>query len=81
MDYEVTLTGRLDDGTPCMQVGVVVPVTSLCPCSKTISEYGAHNQRSHVIATVELNDALWIEDLIDGGQLVTWGAAAANDGS
>ena len=35
---------------------VVVPVTSLCPCSKEISEYGAHNQRSHVTLEVELSD-------------------------
>lgn len=65
MDYEVTLTGRLDDGAPCMQVRVVVPVTSLCPCSKQISDYGAHNQRSHVSVSVLTNEFIWIEELID----------------
>ena len=65
MDYEVTLTGRLDDGTPCMQVSVVVPVTSLCPCSKQISDYGAHNQRSHVTVSVLTREFIWIEELID----------------
>ena len=43
---------------------VVVPVTSLCPCSKKISDYGAHNQRSHVTVTAVLNDHLWIEEMI-----------------
>lgn len=65
MDYEVTLTGRLDDGNPCMQVRVVVPVTSLCPCSKQISDYGAHNQRSHVSVSVLTHEFIWIEELID----------------
>ncbi len=43
---------------------VVVPVTSLCPCSKKISDYGAHNQRSHVTVTARTNDFVWIEDLV-----------------
>jgi len=38
-----------------------VPVTSLCPCSKEISQYGAHNQRSHVTLTVRTNTFVWIE--------------------
>ena len=65
MDYEVTLIGEIKDGTPMAFVRVVVPVTSLCPCSKEISEYGAHNQRSHVTVTVRAGDFIWIEDLID----------------
>lgn len=43
---------------------VVVPVTSLCPCSKKISDYGAHNQRSHVTISVRTNSFVWIEDVI-----------------
>ena len=43
---------------------VVVPVKSLCPCSKEISDYGAHNQRSHVTVTAKTNGFLWIEDLV-----------------
>jgi len=65
LDFEVTLAAFLDGDRITEQLRVQVPVTSLCPCSKTISEYGAHNQRSHVIATVELNGPLWIEDLIE----------------
>jgi len=41
-----------------------VPVTSLCPCSKKISSYGAHNQRSHVTISARINDFIWVEDLI-----------------
>jgi GTP cyclohydrolase I len=54
LDYDVSLTV---DGTlvlPQVEVKVVVPVTSLCPCSKEISEYGAHNQRSHVTLEAQI---------------------------
>jgi GTP cyclohydrolase I len=43
----------------------MVPVTSLCPCSKKISDYGAHNQRSHVTITATIKDFIWIEEIID----------------
>jgi GTP cyclohydrolase I len=65
MDYEVTLIGEIRDGKPEMSSRVVVPVTSLCPCSRKISDYGAHNQRSHVTVTVRAEDFVWIEDIID----------------
>ncbi len=65
MDYEVTFLGDLLHGKPEMMVKVVVPVTSLCPCSKKISDYGAHNQRSHVTITVGTCEFVWIEDIID----------------
>ena len=45
-------------------LGVRVPVTSLCPCSKEISSYGAHNQRSFVTLYVQFSDFIWIEDLV-----------------
>jgi GTP cyclohydrolase I len=64
MDYEVTLIGEIDKGVYRHTTKVVVPVTSLCPCSKKISEYGAHNQRSHVTVTARTNGFLWIEDLV-----------------
>ena len=44
---------------------VVAPVTSLCPCSKKISDYGAHNQRSHITIRAESSDTLSIDSLID----------------
>ena len=65
IDYVVTFVGEIRDGKPCMLIKVVVPVTSLCPCSKEISLYGAHSQRSHVTVTVRTRGFVWIEDLID----------------
>ncbi len=65
IDYQVTFVGEIRSGRPCMLIKVVVPVTSLCPCSKEISAYGAHNQRSHVTVTVRTRGFVWIEDLID----------------
>ncbi len=65
MDYEVTFLGEVQGGKPDLAVKVVVPVTSLCPCSKKISDRGAHNQRSHVTVTVRTNTFVWIEDIID----------------
>ena len=65
MDYEVSFIGQITDHKPEVLVKVLVPVTSLCPCSKNISDYGAHNQRSHITACVRTNDFIWIEELID----------------
>jgi len=65
MDYEVALIGEIRNGKPLMNVKIVVPVTSLCPCSKKISNYGAHNQRSHVTINVRTRGFIWIEELID----------------
>lgn len=65
MDYQVTLSGKFSGGKHTMTIKVIVPVTSLCPCSKEISQYGAHNQRSHVTVSVCTNTFVWIEDLID----------------
>jgi GTP cyclohydrolase I len=65
MDYDVTFLGEVKDGKQITTLKVQVPVTSLCPCSKKISDYGAHNQRSHVTLTVRTNTFVWIEDLID----------------
>jgi len=64
LDYEVTLTGEMREGATRLWLKVLVPVTSLCPCSKKISQYGAHNQRSHVTINAELADDLPVEDLI-----------------
>lgn len=57
MDYEVTWTARATRNQQVeFELSVQVPVTSLCPCSKAISEYGAHNQRSHVTVTIVFSD-------------------------
>ncbi|WP_334108339.1 GTP cyclohydrolase FolE2 [Methylobacillus sp.] len=63
-DYEVTFIGEVNQGKYDITVKVVVPVTSLCPCSKKISDYGAHNQRSHVTVTALITDFIWVEDII-----------------
>ena len=65
MDYEVSFIGQINRNKSGVSVKVVVPVTSLCPCSKNISDYGAHNQRSHVTILVHTQDFIWIEELID----------------
>lgn len=64
MDYEVGLTGEIKNGALEITLRVLVPVTSLCPCSKQISAYGAHNQRSHITVNAVLNGDLVVEELI-----------------
>ena len=64
LDYEVTFIGEITKAYHDVKVKVLIPVTSLCPCSKKISAYGAHNQRSHVTVTVALKELMWIEDII-----------------
>jgi GTP cyclohydrolase IB len=65
MDYHASLIGERKADHTEMWVKVVVPVTSLCPCSKRISDYGAHNQRSHVTISARLRHHMWIEELIE----------------
>lgn len=71
MDYECSFVGKANGGDEDFVLGVQVPVTSLCPCSKAISDYGAHNQRG--IITIEVRPVrqdgeaalIWIEELIE----------------
>jgi len=65
LDYRATLTGEITRERVDTWLKVVVPVTSLCPCSKKISDYGAHNQRSHVTIRAKLRSHMWIEELIE----------------
>jgi GTP cyclohydrolase IB len=65
MDYRASLIGEHRNGSTELWVRVTVPVTSLCPCSKNISDYGAHNQRSHVTIAAKLSRHMWIEELIE----------------
>jgi GTP cyclohydrolase I len=64
LDYDVTFIGEIVEGKYRFNMKVLVPVTSLCPCSKKISERGAHNQRSHVTITVRMNRSVWIEEVV-----------------
>ena len=66
MSYDCTFEGRIYDGIYKFILGVQVPVTTLCPCSKEISENGAHNQRAFVTVKVSYDEDqhIWLEDLI-----------------
>jgi len=62
MDYEVTWFARARQGQATeFELTVLVPVTSLCPCSKAISSYGAHNQRSHVTVQARFDDLAQVD--------------------
>ena len=65
MDYTVSFDASADGDDLDFVLKVVVPVTTLCPCSKAISRYGAHNQRGEVTVAVRFNYIVWIEDLIE----------------
>lgn len=65
LDHDARWRGSVGDGGRyTFHAGVTVPVTSLCPCSKEISAYGAHNQRSHVRIEVELAGEMALDELI-----------------
>lgn len=72
MDYECWFHGESNGSKDDFVLGICVPVTSLCPCSKAISEYGAHNQRGYL--TMEVRSVcdetgqpslIWLEDLVE----------------
>jgi len=63
MEYGCCFLGSHRDNVD-LRVGVEVPVTTLCPCSKEISRWGAHNQRGRVKVMVRFRHFFWIEDLI-----------------
>ncbi len=64
LDYEVRWTARAFAQSTEFELFIQVPVTSLCPCSKAISKYGAHNQRSHVSISITSSRELGIEEII-----------------
>ena len=72
MDYICTFEGT-SNGTDDFIMAVKAPATSLCPCSKEISQYGAHNQRCEITAKVRTKSMLWIGDLVK----IMEGAASA----
>ncbi len=67
MGYKCSFEGVLNEDDYKFILGVAVPVTTLCPCSKEISDYGAHNQRTIVKARISYNPEkiIWLEDLIE----------------
>jgi GTP cyclohydrolase IB len=65
LDYEITLSGEIKNDVIRITTKIVAPVTSLCPCSKEISAYGAHNQRSHIGITVrQTSNDISIDEII-----------------
>lgn len=79
MDYESWFVAESTEEESDFVLGVDVPITTLCPCSKTISEYGAHNQRGHVRMQVRSRirdtgerEIVWIEELVE------WAEACAS---
>src|SRR5258708_1285219 len=71
MDYQCSLAGQAGSSSTELSLRVRVPVTSVCPCSKAISVYGAHNQRSHITIRACLRrdegqpTLMWIEELVE----------------
>jgi GTP cyclohydrolase I len=63
MEYSCSFSATMGDDFDFV-LGVTVPLTSLCPCSRELSAYGAHNQRSHMTIRVRYTEFLWIEDLV-----------------
>lgn len=65
LDYEVCWRASVSDAEAyAFRMQVMVPATSLCPCSKEISLYGAHNQRSHITIEAQLSGEMEIDELI-----------------
>lgn len=65
MNYKCTFRAAKDGDELDFVLAVQVPVKTLCPCSKAVSDYGAHNQRSLVDVEVRSSSFIWIEDVID----------------
>jgi GTP cyclohydrolase IB len=83
MDYQLAFSVVREDGATRRWQKVVVPVTSLCPCSKKVSDFGAHNQRSHITITAELDGELTVERQIriaeDAASCEVWGLLKRSD--
>ena len=81
LDYEVQWIARAQGDSVEFELIVQVPVTSLCPCSKAISEYGAHNQRSHVTVSAILGSDISMDGVIrlieDEGSCELWACSSA----
>ncbi|MFN4196796.1 MAG: GTP cyclohydrolase FolE2 [Caldimicrobium sp.] len=65
MEYQAFMIATLQSRKMDLILGVKVPVMTLCPCSKSISKYGAHNQRGLVTISVRSKSFLWLEELIE----------------
>ena len=68
MDYTCRVDGLLKDGKLTFTLGADVPVMTVCPCSKAISDEGAHSQRAEVRIRTRFDGFVWLEDLIEIGE-------------
>lgn len=68
LSYDCVFSASLKEDFDLL-IGVIVPVTSLCPCSKEISSAGAHNQRSFITIKVNYDGFVWLEELIELAEL------------
>ena len=68
MDYACRVDGLLKDGKLTFTLGADVPVMTVCPCSKAISDEGAHSQRAEVRIRTRFDGFVWLEDLIEVGE-------------
>ena len=66
LDYDCWFAGRIEDGEYEFRLGTVVPIATLCPCSREIADFGAHSQRAHLrVNLLQHSDTIvWIEDLV-----------------
>ena len=65
MDYTCSIIGSSNGKINTdIILTVAVPITSVCPCSKEISDYGAHNQRGEVLVSTRFKGLIWIEDIV-----------------
>jgi len=66
MDYTCSIMGSSNGKKETdIILKVAVPITSVCPCSKEISEYGAHNQRGEVLVSTRFDKFIWIEEIVN----------------
>lgn len=65
LEYICSYEGKVSSSERKFYVTIEIPVTTLCPCSKAISEYGAHNQRGKVRVKLLYSEFFWIEDIIE----------------
>lgn len=70
MSYDCFFEASLADDYE-LRIGADVPVNTTCPCSKELSDYGAHNQRSIISVRVTYEDFVWLEDIIDYAEQVS----------
>jgi len=63
--YDVNFSASMKGDDFDLITELIAPIQTLCPCSKEISEYGAHNQRAHARIAARMNTMVWIEELAE----------------